>query len=127
MIFYLPRKFYFWPFKKDNQAARSSKGLVDWNVVEEKMPWGVLLLLAGGFALSKGCTSSGLSNWLAFKMSALEGMPPWALNLLISIAAAIITEFVSNTATANILVPILKELSISLCQNPIYLGKSVFR
>ena len=72
--------------------------------------------------MSKGCTSSGLSGWMASKLSNLDYFSPWSLNLMISTVAAIVTEFVSNTATANILVPILKELAISLCQNPIYLG-----
>ena len=45
---------------------------------------------------------------------------------MISVVAAIVTEFVSNTATANILVPILVELSKSLCRNPIHLGMYKF-
>ena len=32
-----------------------------------------------------------------------------------------VTEVASNTATANILVPILSQMSKSLCTNPIYL------
>ncbi len=51
-------------------------------------------------------------------------MPAWIVNIIMSTLAAMVTEFVSNTATANILVPILKELSVSLCTNPIYMGKS---
>jgi sodium-dependent dicarboxylate transporter 2/3/5 len=34
---------------------------------------------------------------------------------------AMVTEIASNTATANILVPILGGMSITMCQNPIYL------
>jgi hypothetical protein len=34
-----------------------------------------------------------------------------------------VTEVVSNTATANILLPILKQMSLTLCQNPTYLGE----
>ena len=48
LIFYLPQKFNFWPFVKSLGNVKSSGGLVDWNRVEQKMPWGVLLLLAGG-------------------------------------------------------------------------------
>ena len=87
------------------------------------MPWDVLLLLAGGFALSAGCSTSGLSHWISEKMEGLNELPTWIINLIVSILAAIITEFVSNTATANIIVPILKDLSILICLNPTYLGK----
>ena len=48
LIFYLPQKFNFWPCVKSLGNVKSSGGLVDWNKVEQKMPWGVLLLLAGG-------------------------------------------------------------------------------
>ena len=34
------------------------------------------------------------------------------------------TEVVSNTATANILLPILKEMSLTLCYNPVYMGEN---
>ena len=31
----------------------------------------------------------------------------------------------SNTATANVLLPILADMSLTICQNPIYLVRSV--
>ena len=73
--------------------------------------------------MSKGCNNSGLSTWMAEQLRYMAVFEAWQINLMISIVAAIVTEFVSNTATANILVPILRELSISLCRNPIHLGK----
>ena len=73
--------------------------------------------------MSKGCNNSGLSTWMAEQLRYMAIFEAWQINLMISIVAAIVTEFVSNTATANILVPILRELSISLCRNPIHLGK----
>ncbi len=42
--------------------------------------------------------------------------------MIVSLFTATITEVVSNTAAANILLPILKEMSITLCANPTYLG-----
>jgi hypothetical protein len=48
----------------------------------------------------------------------------WLINLIVSLFTATITEVVSNTAAANILLPILKEMSITLCANPTYLGKT---
>ena len=76
--------------------------------------------------MSKGCNNSGLSTWMAEQLRYMAIFEAWQINLMISIVAAIVTEFVSNTATANILVPILRELSISLCRNPIHLGKLLF-
>ena len=56
-------------------------------------------------------------------MTGLKSWPQVWMNFGISCFAALMTEFVSNTATANILAPILKELSLSVCINPIYLSK----
>ena len=123
LLFIVPKTWNFWPFQSKDKPSKSSESLLTWQKVQREMPWDVLLLLAGGFALSSGCQASGLSDWIAEKMEGLNQLNPWQINLIISILAAIITEFVSNTATANIIVPILRNLSISLCLNPTYLGK----
>ena len=52
----------------------------------------------------------------------LKGLPIWAINLIVSALTATMTEVVSNTATANIVLPILKEMSLTLCYNPVYMG-----
>ena len=43
-------------------------------------------------------------------------------SFIISILTATVTEFTSNTATANVLVPIIVDTSKKLCINPIYLA-----
>ena len=39
--------------------------LLNWKVAQEKVPWGIVLLLGGGFAVANGCevTSSLLGRW----------------------------------------------------------------
>lgn len=36
------------------QSASSTPRLLSWKVVQKKLPWGIVLLLGGGFALAKG-------------------------------------------------------------------------
>ena len=62
LIFILPKTWSFWPFTSIKNS-KSSDGLVTWNTIEKKMPWGVLILLGGGFTLSYGCNKSGLSRY----------------------------------------------------------------
>ena len=63
-----------------------------------------------GFALSDASKASGLSVWLGRRLTHLEVLPPFAIMLIICIMTATITEVASNTATANILLPILAEM-----------------
>ena len=43
-------------------AEQPSSSLLDWDYAKDnKLPWGIVLLLGGGFALSDACKVSGLS------------------------------------------------------------------
>ena len=51
----------------------------------------------------------------------LDTLPLWLGNFIICIMTVTVTNIASNTATANVLVPILAEMAVTLCINPIYL------
>ena len=36
--------------------------LLDWNTVQQKLPWGVIILLGGGFALADMCKVSSINT-----------------------------------------------------------------
>ncbi|XP_051847461.1 Na(+)/citrate cotransporter isoform X2 [Antechinus flavipes] len=95
--------------------------LLTWKVVQEKLPWGVVLLLGGGFALAKGCETSGLSKWLGSKMEPLKVLPPTALVLLLSALIAIFTEYMSNVATATLFLPIFATMAQNIQLNPLFI------
>jgi len=59
MVFVLPVHYRFWPFQPMSVDPKKSPSLVTWKVVEKKMPWGVLLFVGGGFAISDACTKTG--------------------------------------------------------------------
>jgi len=71
--------------------------------------WDTLLLLAGGLALGDVVQTTGLSRWLAASLP-LSGASPLALALLLAYAVALLSNVMSNTAAANVLVPIAIEL-----------------
>ncbi|KAI4889890.1 hypothetical protein NFI96_023914 [Prochilodus magdalenae] len=93
---------------QSNSEARSA--LLTWKVVQKKMPWSILLLLGGGFALAKGSEDSGLSSWLGEQMSPLKAIPPWAIAIIICLMVATFTECTSNVATATLFLPILASM-----------------
>lgn len=71
----------------------------------KSVEWDVLILLAGGLSLGVGIEASGLAKWLAGGVGAL-GMPAWAAGLALAWIAALVSNLMSNTAAANILLPV---------------------
>lgn len=80
--------------------------LLDWtNAVQ--IPWGILLLFGGGIAIAKAFESSGLSSSIGGLVTAIQHWPALALVGTVCFGAAMLTEVTSNTATANIMLPVL--------------------
>jgi sodium-dependent dicarboxylate transporter 2/3/5 len=59
IIFALPINYKFWPFQPSTTRPKKSPSLVSWELIEKRLPWGVIILLGGGFALSDACSKSG--------------------------------------------------------------------
>ncbi|KAM9044922.1 Na(+)/citrate cotransporter isoform 1-T1 [Megaptera novaeangliae] len=95
--------------------------LLNWKVAQEKVPWGIVLLLGGGFALAKGCEASGLSEWMGSQMEPLHAVSPAAITLILSTLIAVLTECTSNVATTTLFLPIFASMSRSIGLNPLYI------
>ncbi|XP_061606713.1 Na(+)/citrate cotransporter-like isoform X2 [Phyllopteryx taeniolatus] len=105
----------------DAQVSRGpALPLLTWKVAQAKIPWNIVLLLGGGFALAKGSEESGLSRWLGSQMTPLHSIPPWAITVVLCLLTATFTECASNVATATLLLPILASMSQSISVNPLY-------
>lgn len=93
--------------------------LMDWETIEAKTPWGILLLFGGGFALAGACSSSGLSAWLGDQIAQHIGSYN-ELGRIAGVTALVtfLTEFTSNTATVSTLLPILHETATALKLDP---------
>ncbi|KAM4841792.1 Na(+)/dicarboxylate cotransporter 3 isoform 2-T2 [Thomomys bottae] len=122
ILFFFPSQkpsFKWWfDFKA---PTTKTEPLLSWKKAQETVPWNIILLLGGGFAMAKGCEESGLSSWIGGQLHPLEHVPPVLAVLLITIVISFFTEFASNTATIIIFLPILAELAIRLRVHPLYL------
>ncbi|NXF79786.1 S13A2 protein, partial [Sclerurus mexicanus] len=94
--------------------------LLNWKVVHEKMPWNIVFLLGGGFALAKGSEESGLSAWLGAQLTPLQQIPHPAIAFLLCLLIATFTECTSNVATTTLFLPILASMAEAICLNPLY-------
>ncbi len=100
-------------------AANGWQRLMDWETAERGQPWGILLLIGGGFAIADAFTQTGLSEWLGATLSTnLRGVPAVVLVFTICLMMTFLTEFTSNVATVSTLVPILAAAAVSLKVDP---------
>jgi len=70
-----------------------------------KLPWDVLILLTGGLSLGLAVSKTGLAEWLVGGIPLSSGVVI-IIAFIFSYIATIISNFMSNTAASNILVPI---------------------
>lgn len=99
-------------------AQEKTEYMMDWKTAEG-LPWGVLLLIGGGFAIAGAFQSTELSNWVGHVFSGLvTDWPAWALIVTACLMLTFLTEFTSNIATVNTLLPIMAATAISLNVDP---------
>ena len=85
----------------------------------EKIPWEIILLFGGGFALATGFKESGLSLWIGEQLIWLKEIHPMVIILIISLVVSFLTELTSNTATIETFLPVLAGLAMSIEINPL--------
>jgi solute carrier family 13 (sodium-dependent dicarboxylate transporter), member 2/3/5 len=92
---------------------------LDWKTVQSRVPWGILILFGGGFALASGFGASGLDNWIGAKLTGISGWPLWMTVLTICLVVTFLTELTSNTATTTMILPILGLSAVAVNIHPL--------
>jgi len=105
---------------KQPQKTVEDRRVLTWKTAS-RLPWNIVFLFGGGFALASGFKASGLSTWLGEQLKGLESLPPLLIIVSICLLITFLTELTSNTATAQILLPILATLGVSIGINPLLL------
>jgi sodium-dependent dicarboxylate transporter 2/3/5 len=90
-----------------------------------KLPWHIVLLFGGGFALAKGFTVSGLSEYIGHQFVDMKDLDPMALVAGVSATVVFLTEVTSNTATSEMLLPLVASVAKAIDINPLLLMLSV--
>ncbi|NWU82114.1 S13A1 protein, partial [Onychorhynchus coronatus] len=95
--------------------------LITWKEFQSCMPWEIVILVGGGFALADGCEVSKLSEWVASKLSPIGSLPLWLVILISCLIVTSVTEVASNAATITIFLPILSPLAEAIHVNPLFI------
>jgi solute carrier family 13 (sodium-dependent dicarboxylate transporter), member 2/3/5 len=80
--------------------------ILDWKSASN-IPWGMLLLFAGGICIAAAFRQSGLDLLIGDSLATLANMPVFLMILGLCLSVTFLTEMTSNTATANLLMPLL--------------------
>ncbi|XP_023938051.2 protein I'm not dead yet [Bicyclus anynana] len=127
LMFILPMSMDFIKFftsaasYEELSASKPSPSIVTWNILKEKIPWGLLFLLGGGFALAEGSKETKLSSMIGSSLNGLNGLHPALVLLVVVLVTQFITEFTSNVAIANLILPVLANMARALHMDPRYL------
>ncbi len=98
----------------------SAEKILDRKTVS-KLPWHIVLLFGGGFALATGFKDSGLSMWFGHRLAGLSALHPMLLVAILCLMITFLTELTSNTATAEMFLPILAALGVAIQVDPLLL------
>ena len=92
--------------------------LLDWKTAVT-IPWDIIILFGGGFALAQGFNESGLTQWLAAQLAVLQGVDILLIIAAVVLLVIFLTEVTSNTATASLLLPVMGALAVAIEMHPI--------
>ena len=80
--------------------------LLDWDTAV-RVPWGILILFAGGIAIAQAFLETGLSKAIGEQLAILSGLHPLIIIAFVALSVTFLTEVTSNTAVTVLLMPIL--------------------
>lgn len=81
-----------------------------------KIRWDVIILIIGGLSLGLAVSKSGLDMWFATLIST-DGLSVLLLMFVFSYIVVIISNFMSNTAATNIMLPIVIAIAATISQS----------
>ena len=86
----------------------------------KRIDWGTILLFGGGLALGEAMFATGLARWIGEGLAhGLNANTLLGLTALFAIIGVLLTETTSNTATANMAVPVAIAVAQAAHVNPV--------
>ncbi|QWV95668.1 DASS family sodium-coupled anion symporter [Geomonas oryzisoli] len=93
-------------------AALFTFKVISWQMIEEYVNWGIILMYGGTIALATALEKTGAAVWVVKKGMGDQAHAPLAVIAVISLVAILVTECISHAAVVAILMPV----GMGLCQ-----------
>jgi sodium-dependent dicarboxylate transporter 2/3/5 len=102
-------------------GTRPDAALLEWKSVR-RVPWGLLILFGGGLALARGMEHTGLDEYLGRQLAGvLQSLPDVGKMAATASGMTSLTELTSNTASVNMISPVLARAAQRLQVPPLML------
>ena len=98
------------------------RSLLTWKQASAGIPWGLLMLLGSGNALSQAFQETQTTVYIATYLEPLGKLDLLPITLIVSTIVAFLTELASNTATTSILLPIFIQFANNNNRHPLCVG-----
>ncbi|MBN1598861.1 MAG: DASS family sodium-coupled anion symporter [Bacteroidales bacterium] len=99
---------------------KKAEFILDWEWAK-RIPWGILLLFGGGFALAESFQTTGLDISIGNIFSQINFSSGILIVFCICLFMTFLTEFTSNTATITMMLPVLGAMAVSFSTHPFLL------
>jgi len=86
-----------------------------------RLPWNIVLLFGGRFALAAGFQRTGLAQLIGNQFEAMGSLPPFLMILAVCLTLTFLTELTSNLATTEMILPILASVAVVTETHPLVL------
>ena len=87
---------------------------ISWKDVEQRLPWGIILMYGGAITLGVGLEETGAGGWMAQTMLTFMRGNPFFIILGIILVTVFLTNIMSNTGAVAVLLPIGISLAAEL-------------
>jgi sodium-dependent dicarboxylate transporter 2/3/5 len=85
-----------------------------------RIDWGTILLFGGGLAMGEAMFSTGLARWIGEGLAhSFNAQTALGLTILFAVIGVLLTETTSNTAAANMVVPVAIAVAEAAQVNPV--------
>lgn len=98
--------------------GNESRRLMDWETAQT-LPWAILLLVGGGFAIADSFDKTGLASWVGDAFAAqVADWPIWMTIMAVCLVLTFLTEFATNVVVVSVILPVLAKASLDLEIDP---------